>query len=136
VGLLSLRRLDELVKARRILIEQYTSRLAQLPGCRAQALLDDRTSSGNYFVLFIGEHARMNRDAVRTTLKTQGIQTKRYFYPPLHEQTLFQHVPCRRSDRLHQTIVASREALALPLYSHMTLDQLDRVCQAVEDLLG
>ena len=127
---------DELVKARRALIERYTSRLGQLPGCRALTLPEDRTSSGNYFVLFIGERARMNRDAVHAKLKAEGIQTKGYFYPPLHEQTLFQRVACRRSDRMERTMVASREALALPLYSHMTLDQLDSVCQAVEHLLA
>lgn len=136
VGLLSLQRLDELLKARRVLIERYTSRLGQLRGCHAQTLPEDRTSSGNYFVLFIGEHARLSRDAVRAELKAQGIQTKRYFYPALHEQTLFQRVACRRSDHMERTIVASREALALPLYSHMTLDQLDSVCEAVEHLLG
>lgn len=136
VGLLSLQRLDELVKARRLLIEHYTTRLGQLPGCRAQTPPEDRTSSGNYFVLFIGERARMSRDVVRANLKAQGIQTKRYFYPPLHEQTLFQRVACRCSDHMERTMVASREALALPLYSHMTLDQLDSVCQAVEQLLG
>jgi dTDP-4-amino-4,6-dideoxygalactose transaminase len=136
VGLLSLQRLDELVKARRVLIERYTTRLGQLPGCRVQTPPEDRTSSGNYFVLFIGARARMNRDTVHTELKARGIQTKRYFYPPLHEHTLFQRVACRRSDRLERTIVASRDALALPLYSHMTVEQLDSVCQAVERLLG
>ena len=38
VGLLSLQRLDELVKARRVLIERYTSRLGQLPGWRPLTL--------------------------------------------------------------------------------------------------
>jgi dTDP-4-amino-4,6-dideoxygalactose transaminase len=136
VGLLSLQRVDELVKARRLLIERYTSRLGQLPGCRVPAPPEDRTGSGNYFVLLIGPRARLNRDDVRATLKAQGIHTKRYFYPPLHEQALFRRVPCRFSDRLERTVVASREALALPLYSHMTLEQLDRVCRAVECLLA
>jgi dTDP-4-amino-4,6-dideoxygalactose transaminase len=136
VGLLSLQRLDDLVKRRRVLIERYTSRLGQLSGCRVQTSLQDRTSSGNYFVLFIGERARKSRDEVRASLKSQDIHTKRYFYPPLHEQTLFRRVPHRSSDRLQCTTAASRGALALPLYSHMTQDQLDRVCQAVERLLG
>jgi dTDP-4-amino-4,6-dideoxygalactose transaminase len=136
VGLLSLQRLDDLVKRRRVLIERYTARLGQLPGCRVQASPEDRTGSGNYFVLFIGERARTSRDEVRARLMSQGIHTKRYFYPPLHEQTLFQRVPHRSSDRLQRTTAASREALALPLYSHMTQAQLDRVCEAVERLLG
>jgi dTDP-4-amino-4,6-dideoxygalactose transaminase len=136
VGLLSLQRLDELVKVRQVLIERYASRLGQLPGCHVQTPPGDRTSSGNYFVLFITERARMSRDEVRAGLKSRGIQTKRYFYPPLHQQTLFQRVPHRLSGPLERTSAASRQALALPLYSHMTQDQLDRVCQAVERLLA
>jgi dTDP-4-amino-4,6-dideoxygalactose transaminase len=136
VGLLSLQRLDDLVKRRNVLIEWYASRIGELPGCRLQTSPADRKSSGNYFVLFIGQRARTSRDEVRASLKSQGIHTKRYFYPPLHEQTLFQRVPHRSSDRLQRTTAASREALALPLYSHMTQDQLDRVCQAVERLLA
>src|SRR6185312_3717667 len=53
VGLLSLRRVDELVKARRQLIEVYRERLGVLPGCRVQVLPPDRASSGNYFVLLV-----------------------------------------------------------------------------------
>jgi dTDP-4-amino-4,6-dideoxygalactose transaminase len=40
------------------------------------------------------------------------------------------------SDRIEHTVTASREALALPLYSHMTPEQVDRVCQEVECLLA
>jgi dTDP-4-amino-4,6-dideoxygalactose transaminase len=136
VGLLTLRRLDALLHARRVLIEQYTARLSRLVGCHVQVLPEDRTSTGNYFVLFIGEQARMSRDDVYKKLKEQGIQTKRYFYPPLHEQTVFRRMPHRRSDRLEHTMAASREAIALPLYSHMTAEQLDRVCHAVERMLA
>jgi dTDP-4-amino-4,6-dideoxygalactose transaminase len=136
VGLLALGRLDELVKARRLLIERYTAALGSLPGCRVQAVPADRTSSGNYFVLFIGEGARASRDDVRAHLASLGIQTKRYFYPPLHEQTLFRRSPHRLSARLRTTVRASREGLALPLYSHMTHDELETVCGAVVQRLG
>jgi dTDP-4-amino-4,6-dideoxygalactose transaminase len=136
VGLLSLRRVDELVKARQQLIEAYRARLGGLPGCRVQSIPPDRTSSGNYFVLFITARARASRDAVYAGLAARGIQTKRYFYPPVHEQTLLRRVAHRVSERMEHTVTASREALALPLYSHMTPDQVDRVCQEVECLLA
>ena len=136
VGLLSLRRVDELVKARRQLIETYRTRLAVLPGCAVQAAPADRSSSGNYFVLFITAGARAQRDAVYAGLAERGIQTKRYFYPPVHEQTVFQRLPHRVSERMERTATASREALALPLYSHMTPEQVDRVCREVEHLLA
>jgi dTDP-4-amino-4,6-dideoxygalactose transaminase len=136
VGLLSLRQMDGLVKARLALIESYRARLGRLPGCGVQAFPSGRTTSGNYFVLFVTERARRSRDEVYAALKARGIQTKRYFHPPLHEQTLFRRVACRRSEHLEHTERASREALALPLYGHMTQEQLEHVCRHVEQLLA
>jgi len=136
VGLLGLRRAHELVKARSERIALYRDRLANLPGCRVQQFPYDRTTSGNYFVLFIGSGARRSRDEVYEELKQRGIQTKRYFYPPVHAQAVFQRYPMRLSDRLTHTEKASREGLALPLYSHMTEEEIDVVCTEVDRLLA
>ena len=87
-------------------------------------------------MLFVTAAARADRDAVYAGLAARGIQTKRYFYPPVHEQTLLRRVPHRVSDRMERTVTASRQALALPLYSHMTPEQVDRVCREVECLLA
>ena len=135
VGLASIRNIEGLVKARLQRIAYYRERLAGLAGCTVQTFPDDRTTSGNYFVLFISERARKTRDAVHHALKDAGIQTKRYFYPLVNEQTIFTRFPVRVSVRLRESIAASREGLALPLYSHMREDQLDAVCRAVAGLL-
>ena len=136
VALAGLRRVHELVKARRERIALYRDRLGSLPGCRVQQFPYDRTTSGNYFVLFIGPGARRSRDEVYDELKQRGIQTKRYFYPPVHAQSLFRRHPMRLSAELAQTDKAGREGLALPLYSHMADEEIDRVCAEVERLLA
>jgi dTDP-4-amino-4,6-dideoxygalactose transaminase len=136
VGLLSLRRMGELVKARKELISIYRDRLGRLPGCWVQKFPADRTTSGNYFVLFITESAKRSRDEVYEALKAVGIQTKRYFYPPVHEHAIFRQVPMRVSSHLTHTPKISREGLALPLYSHMTLEELGYICSQIEQLLG
>ncbi|MGE0644961.1 MAG: DegT/DnrJ/EryC1/StrS family aminotransferase [Nitrospira sp.] len=136
VGLLSLRMVDELVNARRELISIYRGRLSCLPGCWVQKFPVDRTTSGNYFVLFITDRAKLCRDEVYEALKAAGIQTKRYFYPPVHEHALFQRSPKRISSKLPHTIKISREGLALPLYSHTTLEEINHVCSLIEQLLG
>jgi dTDP-4-amino-4,6-dideoxygalactose transaminase len=135
VGLLSLRRMDELVKARMERITIYRDRLGSLPGCSVQEFPPDRTTSGNYFVLFISNGAKMTRDEVYAALKGEGIQTKRYFYPAVHMQTVFKRHPMRVSARIANTLTASAEGLALPLYSHMTPEQLALVCDRVRSLL-
>lgn len=136
VGLSSLRRLHDLVKARQQWIALYRERLGTLPGCWVQTFPPDRSSGGNYFVLFITERAKHSRDAVYTALRDAGVQTKRYFYPPVHEQALFKRSPHRLSAQLEQTQRISQQGLALPLYSHMTAEQFDQVCRAVTQLLA
>lgn len=136
VGLLSLRNVDALVKSRLEHIARYRERLGSLPGCWVQEFPEDRTTSGNYFVLFITDRARRGRDEVHRALKAAGIQTKRYFFPPVHRQTVFQRVPMRVSDRMRHTMKASGEALALPLYSHMTHEECGAICNHIERLLA
>lgn len=136
VALLSLRRMHDYVKARTAHIGTYRERLGALPGCSVQAFPEDRTTSGNYFVLFVSEQAALSRDELYAALKHAGIQCKRYFYPAVHEQALFQRYPKRLSAKLTETIKASREGLALPLYSHMRADEIERVCGLVERLLA
>jgi dTDP-4-amino-4,6-dideoxygalactose transaminase len=135
VGLLGLRDADRLVNARLRLIRRYRSRLAELPGCRVQEFPDDRTSSGNYFTLMIGNGAKLARDEVYEKLKSRNIQSKRYFHPPVHAQTAFKIRPHRVVGDLSHTWSASRESLALPLYSHLTDHQQDRVCEELEAFL-
>ncbi len=132
VGLLSLRDAERLIKARLRLIGRYRACVATFPGCRVQEFPNDRTSSGNYFTVLIGDEARLKRDAVYEKMKSHNIQTKRYFHPPVHAQTAFKNRPHRIVGELPNTYTASRESLALPLYSHLTDQQQDRVCEALK----
>jgi dTDP-4-amino-4,6-dideoxygalactose transaminase len=136
VGLWSLRRMHDFVKARVRRITDYRERLGSLPGCWVQEFPNDRTTSGNYFVLFITDQANQSRDQVYELLKKAGIQTKRYFYPPVHKQAILERFPMRVSRRLTHTLKASHEGLALPLYSHMTDEEFETVCRQVEEVLA
>jgi dTDP-4-amino-4,6-dideoxygalactose transaminase len=136
VARLSLARLDLLVKARLDRITAYRERLGTLPGCSVQAFPPDRRSSGNYFVLFVSEAARRGRDEVHEGLARVGVQTKRYFHPPVHVQTVFQRFPMRVGGPLVESVRAAREGLALPLYSHMSDAEFEHVCAEVERLLA
>ncbi len=135
VGLLSLRQAESLISSRLRLIRKYRERLTDLQGCRFQDFPGDRRTSGNYFILLVGETAKVNRDTLHAALKSYGIQTKRYFYPPVHAQRAFQSYPHRVVGDLSHTWSASRHALALPLFAHMTDDEHSRVCDVLESCL-
>jgi len=135
VGLLNLRNAHDLISSRVRLIRRYAQRLTNIPGCRTQQLPEDRTTSGNYFSLLVSSSASLPRDRLYEELKARNIHTKKYYAMPVHAQTAFRDRPHRIVGDLSNTWAATAESLALPLYSHMTYEEQDRVCDAVESLL-
>ena len=77
----------------------------------------------------------MSRDDLQAALLERNIETKRYFFPALHRQTVFAAWFEATEGRVPVAEKAAQEGLALPLFSHMRDDQVDRVCRAVEELL-
>jgi len=135
VGLLSLRNARALIQARLRLIQKYRERTKDMRGCEVQEFPQDRVTSGNYFTLLIGPDARMDRQGVYEALMAHGVQSKKYFSPPVHSQQAFRNYPHRVVGDLRKTWLVSKSSLALPLYSHMTDSQQDRVCDALDSCL-
>lgn len=136
----TLSHLDEYVAARAAIASRYAEALDDVAGIRFQSQPSDRTTSWNYFTLFVSEPGtatggRLSRDALQQGLGELGIQTKRYFYPALHHQTIYAHLRERTRD-VPVAERASAEGLALPLFSHMSDAQVDRVIDAVRSLMA
>jgi dTDP-4-amino-4,6-dideoxygalactose transaminase len=130
------RQMDALVTRRQELMSTYREKLADLPGITFQAIPDDRQTSGNYFTIFIDQReARQSRDAVWQYLKEHQIQAKKYFYPALHWQQVYQEIGQPYRGKLPITEAAAKSGLALPLFSHMTEDMLFTVIDAVRGFL-
>ena len=73
------------------------------------------------------------RDQVRTELARRGIQTGVHYPVPCHLQ------PPLRQFADHPLPVAEQaagELLSLPMFPHMTDDQVEFVCEALSDVLG
>ena len=136
VALLGMNNAENLITLRRKLIANYRASLSQLPGCRVQEFPEDRETSGNYFTLLIGPQAKATRNEVYEELKRHNIQSKKYFYPPVHLQTAFKKADGRVIGGMKHTIAAADQSLALPLFSHMNQEQFARVCKAVENILS
>ena len=136
VGLASLQNAETLIRSRLRLIKRYTEGVRHFRGCRVQEFPRDRYSTGNYFALLIGTEAEADRDRVWTELNERNIQSKRYFYPPTHSHAAFKDLPHRIVGELPNTWAAANSSLALPLYSHMSDIEQDRVLQVLSSILG
>jgi dTDP-4-amino-4,6-dideoxygalactose transaminase len=131
----SLARLDRWIANRARLMTHYRERLGQIPGFSFQHVPTHTTTSRNYMVVVVDlATAPLTRDALFADLLALGIQTKRYFYPALHNQLLFRELEPGCATRLPVAERLAATALALPMYSHMELETVDGVCDRIVQL--
>ncbi len=131
LGLATLRMADDEVAARARVAERYARRLSRLPGVRTQHVRPGCASSWKDFTVAIDERRfGATRDAVAAALAERGVDTRRYFDPPLHRQSAYADRGFRQS-ALAVTEALSPRVLSLPMHSSMTDDDVDYVCDAI-----
>lgn len=131
VGRLNLARIDAYVARRTEVVARYRAALAG-PGLSFQEIPADRTTNWNYFVVRIDAAvAGASRDAIWTALRERGIETKRYFYPALHGQTVLGGDRTIRRGSLEASERASADSLALPLHNDISDAAVDTVVEAI-----
>jgi len=136
IGLKNFKKMAQLIKKRNELITYYKKCLDGLKGISFQKIPPCCKSTGNYMVIFIdGEKAKTTRDEIHQYLKEKGIQTKKYFYPPLHMQKAYTIYRRKYQGRLQVAEKASREGLALPLFSHMSKKIIFNICNELKKIL-
>ena len=86
--------------------------------------------------LSIRRQARQSRDEVYEHLKERQIQAKKYFYPALHRQKVYENLGMAYRGKLPVTEAAATSGLALPMFSHMQEEVINLVCEAVFEILA
>jgi len=132
MGMLLLRRLDAMIENRRKLAQHYRARLSRVPGvCLPEPPAPGVRYNYAYMSVEIDEDSfGITRDELYGRLRKFNVIARRYFYPIVPD------FPCYRgmfsdADLRVARRVASR-ILTLPLYSELTIDVVDRICDMLE----
>ena len=133
LGIKSLNILEENAVLRNKLAELYKNELSSVPGISFQKIKEGNRSSYKDFAILIGPDFRLSRDLVWKALESEGIYTKRYFYPPIHRQKCMSYMNCTDKG-LENTVKVSEEVLCLPLYASMEEDAVKKVAGVIKNL--
>ena len=130
IGLVQLRRLPEETVSRARIAGRYRAGLDGTNGISMPfGHEEEGTSSAHHLaVVLLPEGA--DRDAVRAALAEQRIQTSVH-YPPIHGFSQYLEVGASRP--LPRTEAVAGRLLTLPLYAHMSDEQVDTVVEALLD---
>ena len=121
-----LERLDGWTARRREIVAAYRERIEGLH-LRLVEPAEGVESAWHLLVARVAE-----RDRVRRDLEELGIQTGIHYPVPCHEQTAYVRwadTPCPVASR------AAKEIVSLPMHPHLTVDEVDRVCEALAKVL-
>jgi dTDP-4-amino-4,6-dideoxygalactose transaminase len=128
---------DHKVKRHNEIAERYTNLLTGAPGIRFQQVEKDNCSAYKDFSVLVSPAGfGMSRDALGEALLSDGIPTKRYFYPPLHWQRLFTANGAGSRVKLPNTERISEEVLSLPIYDSLPNEAVDRIALAIRRRAG
>lgn len=133
VGLAQLQTIEQRVALRRGIFDTYVARLGGLPGVSFAPEAADRRHSRWLTVMLIEPTvAGVTPEQVRVALEAVNIET-RPLWKPMHMQPVFREAlrtDCGVAEHLYE------RGLCLPSGSGMTAADLDRVCAALEQVLG
>jgi dTDP-4-amino-4,6-dideoxygalactose transaminase len=133
MGLVRLASLDDENAARRRIAERYRGALHGTGGLTMAFAdrLGEPSSAHHLAVAILPEGSQ--RDAVRTALTEQRIQTSVH-YPPIHRFTAYRGLETARP--LPSTEAVADRLLTLPLFGHMTGEQVELVAETLTDAVA
>jgi dTDP-4-amino-4,6-dideoxygalactose transaminase len=135
LGLAGLPMVNEKVRRRNQIADMYTALLCDLPGLRFQQVHPaDVHTYKDYSIHVTPEQFGLSRDELAEGLLAENIETKKYFYPPMHMQKLYKsfHGPSRKN--LAQTEYVTSGILSLPIYESLPDSTIESVTVAIRRL--
>ena len=134
LGLAQLERLDELLAARSRVAALYGEALGAIEGVQLPCP-DSGGRRRGWFVYVIQLPRGTDREATMTALSARGVASKPYF-PAIHLMTFYRERFGHREGEFPVCEDVAARSLALPFFPAMTEGQVERVAQALREVLG
>ncbi len=131
LGLRSLERLEQAARSRNQSAELFQEMLGMLPGVGFQEVrAGNRCSYKDFSVTFEPAQFGLTRDELAVALAAENIDTRKYYEPPVHRQTAYQHL--YDGQPLPNTEWLARNSLSFPMWSNMEPQVVMGICQAIQ----
>lgn len=129
MGLCNLRHFSEYVERRKRAYLRYIEQLQGIQGINLNEIPDNMESNYAYFPIVVDQDVcGVNRNQLAEYLNTKGIGTRKYFSP------LTCSFDCYRRYKKQSVPIAERiaeEVLTLPMYSDLSAEDVDYICDAI-----
>lgn len=129
MGICNLRHIDEELNSRRLAFERYSERLKDVSGLTLLSINSNVKQNYAYYPILINkEKFGINRDELCAKLLEKEIFARKYFYPLVSENKEFSEDKTVNTQKAKSF---SQNVLCLPLYAHLEISDVDRICDII-----
>jgi dTDP-4-amino-4,6-dideoxygalactose transaminase len=130
-GLLQLNYIDQALERRKAIESRYREGLADVSGISLLPMPLETEGNASYFPILIDNDYPLDRDTLYQSMKSSGINGRRYFYPLISDMPMYRGLPSARTEELPAATSIASRVICLPIYPGLTNDQIDSVLTAV-----
>lgn len=123
MGICNLRHIDEEIVSRKTAFDRYMERLSRSENVKLIEFPKGIVQNYAYFPILVKD-----RDGIAKRLMDEGIVARKYFYPLVSENAGFKEDLTAFTPK---ALEASRKVLCLPLYAHLDISDVDRICDII-----
>ncbi len=132
MGICNLHHIDEEIAKRKMAGDRYWERLEGIPGIVLPKPNADTVWNYAYLpVLFDGY--KLNRNQIQAKLAEENIFARKYFFPLVNEAACYAdtygNLDLPIAKRVADTV------LTLPMYAELTVEDVDRICDCILDVM-
>lgn len=129
MGICNLRHIDDELILRHTVFDRYNKQLDGINGITLLPVVAGIKQNYAYYPILIdSEKFGMNRDKLIEKLADHEIHARKYFYPLVSENNEF---GTDFSDLTPMAKYYSRNIICLPMYAHLALEDVDRICNII-----
>jgi len=133
LGLHSLENLEKAARNRNETAALFEEFLGRLPGIGFQRVrTGDRHSYRELSITVEPEGFGLTRDELALALAAENVDTRKYYQPPIHQQTAYR--PYYDGRPLPNTDWLASHSLSLPMWSNMSADLASTMCEAIQSI--
>jgi len=133
MGICNLRHIDTEIEKRKKVAIRYRENLKDVTGIFLLQEQKDVDSNYAYFPILVNEHKfGKTRDDLNVELRNHNIFSRKYFYPLTSEFECYKNL--YNSNQTPIALEISKRVLTLPMYSSLSLIDVDRICEIIISL--
>lgn len=135
IGIENLRIFDIEIEKRKLLFKHYEEQLSLIEGIRIIKTFKTVKYNYAYLPIVIDEKKfGVNRNKLYKKLKDNNVFTRKYFYPLCSNYICYKELPSADHKNLKNANWIADRVLCLPLYSNLSENVIDYICEIINSL--